>query len=123
MTYRALPCFKAYDSPVRVEIDLDKAVVYRVGRAVAQHFAVETVFVGFDARETSLGFAAEDARGVTDAGADVAELDEMTLSHDDMCHNIRKLNTEPIVRLNVEGRRDPEKVCRRLQQIKNTYEE
>jgi len=71
MTYRALPCFKAYDVRGRIGIDLDGDVAYRVGRAVAQHFAAETVVVGYDARETSTEFAAEVARGVTDAGADV----------------------------------------------------
>ena len=51
MTYRALPCFKAYDVRGRIGIDLDGDVAYRVGSAVAQHFAAETVVVGYDARE------------------------------------------------------------------------
>ena len=71
MTYRALPCFKAYDVRGRIGIDFDGDVAYRVGRAVAQHFAAETVVVGYDARETSPEFAAEVARGVKEAGADV----------------------------------------------------
>ena len=34
MTYRALPCFKAYDVRGRIGIDLDGDVAYRVGRGV-----------------------------------------------------------------------------------------
>jgi phosphomannomutase len=51
----------------RIGIDLNGDVPYRVGRAVAQHFAAEAVVVGYDARETS----PEVARGVMDVGADV----------------------------------------------------
>ena len=64
MTYRALPCFKAYDVRGRIGIDLDGDVAYRVGRAVAQHFAAETLVVGYNTRETSPEFAADFARGL-----------------------------------------------------------
>lgn len=32
MTYRALPCFKAYDIRGRIGVELDGDVAYRVGR-------------------------------------------------------------------------------------------
>ena len=123
MTYRALPCFKAYDVRGRIGIDLDGDVAYRVGRAVAQHFAAETVVVGYDAWETSPEFAACPSSGemnfkVDDAGrtienvlsdycSDARSLDEtdgVSLAFKDWRFNLRRSNTEPLVRLKVEGK-------------------
>ena len=66
-----LTCFKAYDIRGEIGVNIDEDVAYRIGRAVAQHFGAKSVAIGFDARETSPGFATAAARGVMDAGADV----------------------------------------------------
>ena len=52
-------------------MNIDEAVVYRIGRAVAQHFRAKSVVIGFDARATSPAFAAAASQGARDAGADV----------------------------------------------------
>lgn len=71
MNKNTLTCFKAYDIRGRIGIDIDEDVAYRVGRAVAQHFAAKSIVVGYDARSTSAEYAAAVGRGVCDAGADV----------------------------------------------------
>ena len=69
-----LTCFKAYDIRGEIGVNIDEDVVYRIGRAVAQHFSAKSVVIGFDARETSPAFAAAAARGAMDAGADVLNI-------------------------------------------------
>jgi phosphomannomutase len=69
-----LTCFKAYDIRGEIGVNIDEDVVYRIGRAVAQHFSAKSVVIGFDARETSPAFAAAAARGAMDAGADVLDI-------------------------------------------------
>ena len=64
-------CFKAYDIRGEIGVNIDEAVVYRIGRAVAQHFRAKSVVIGFDARATSPSFAAAASQGARDAGADV----------------------------------------------------
>ena len=64
-------CFKAYDIRGEIGVNIDEAVVYRIGRAVAQHFRAKSVVIGFDARATSPAFAAAASQGARDAGADV----------------------------------------------------
>ena len=71
MKENTLTCFKAYDIRGRIGIDIDENVAYRVGRAVAQHLEAKSIVVGFDARSTSVEYAAAVGRGVCDAGADV----------------------------------------------------
>ena len=66
-----LTCFKAYDIRGEIGVNIDEAVAYRIGRAVAQHFRAKSVVIGFDARETSPAFAAAASQGARDAGADV----------------------------------------------------
>ena len=51
-----------------------KPSLYRIGRAVAQHFRAKSVVIGFDARETSPAFAAAASQGARDAGADVMNI-------------------------------------------------
>ena len=72
--HRTLTAFKAYDLRCRIGVDMDADVAYRLGRAAAQHLQAKTVVIGFDARETSPALAAEVARGVREAGADVLSL-------------------------------------------------
>ena len=69
-----LTCFKAYDIRGEIGVNIDADIAYRIGRAVAQHFAATSVVIGFDARETSPEFAAAAARGVQDAGSEVLEI-------------------------------------------------
>ena len=64
-------CFKAYDIRGEIGVNIYEAVVYRIGRAVAQHFRAKSVVIGFDARATSPAFAAAASQGARDAGADV----------------------------------------------------
>jgi len=71
VTQKTLTCFKAYDIRGEINVDIDENVAYRLGRAVAQHFEVGSVVVGFDARETSPSFADSVAHGACDAGSDV----------------------------------------------------
>ena len=72
--HRTFSAFKAYDLRGRIGLDMDADVAYRLGRAVAQHFQAKSVVIVFYARETSPGLAAEVARGVREAGADVLSL-------------------------------------------------
>mgnify|MGYP005992123337 FL=1 len=74
ITVTELTCFKAYDIRGEIGIDIDEAVAYRVGRAVAQHFGAIAIVIGFDARATSPAFARAAARGAMDAGADVLDI-------------------------------------------------
>ena len=69
-----LTCFKAYDIRGEIGVNIDEAVAYRIGRAVAQHFRAKSVVIGFDARETSPAFAAAASQGARDAGADVMNI-------------------------------------------------
>ena len=66
-----LTCFKAYDVRGELGVNLDVAIAYRVGRAVAQHFQATNVLIGFDARETSPELATATIRGICDAGSNV----------------------------------------------------
>ena len=69
-----LTCFKAYDVRGEIGVNIDEGVAYRIGRAVAQHFAAKSIVIGFDARETSPAFAAAASEGARDAGADVINI-------------------------------------------------
>ena len=69
-----LTCFKAYDVRGEIGVNINEDIVYRISRAVAQHFSAKSVVVGFDARKTGPAFAAAAARGIMDAGADVINL-------------------------------------------------
>ena len=69
-----LTCFKAYDIRGMLGVNIDASIAYRIGRAVAQHFAAHSVVIGRDARETSPALSAAVAKGVVDAGADVLDI-------------------------------------------------
>ena len=49
-----LSCFKTYDIRGKIDINIDSEIVYRIGRALSQHFAAKSVVIGYDARETIL---------------------------------------------------------------------
>ena len=54
---KELTCFKAYDIRGEININIDEAIAYRIGRSVAQHFNAKSIVVAFDARETSPAFS------------------------------------------------------------------
>ena len=69
-----LTCFKAYDIRGELGVDIDAKIAYRIGRAVAQHFRVKKMVVGWDARQTSPEFANAVSNGIADAGGDVLDI-------------------------------------------------
>lgn len=114
-----LTCFKAYDIRGQVGVNIDEDIAYRIGRAVAQHFAARSIVIGFDARETSPAFSSAASKGVRDAGADVINIGmagteemywavtefgacagiEVTASHNPINYNgmkIVKFNSQPL---------------------------
>jgi len=72
--YEELTCFKAYDIRGEIDININEAIAYRVGRSVAQHFNSKSIVVGFDARETSPAFAKAFGQGIMDAGSNLIDI-------------------------------------------------
>lgn len=72
--YEKLTCFKAYDIRGEIDININEAIAYRVGRSVAQHFNSKSIVVGFDARETSPAFAKAVGQGIMDAGSNLIDI-------------------------------------------------
>ena len=64
-----LSCFKTYDIRGELGVNIDADIVYRIGRAVTQHFGAKSVVIGYDARETSPIFASAIAKGIQDSGS------------------------------------------------------
>ena len=54
---KELTCFKSYDVRGEIGTSFDEAIVYKIARALSQHLNCEKVVIGYDARETSPGFA------------------------------------------------------------------
>ena len=71
MSSLELSCFKAYDVRGEIGIDLNEDIMYRVGRAAAEHMHAKKTIVGYDSRETSENYASEVAKGLCDAGSNV----------------------------------------------------
>ena len=72
--YEELTCFKAYDIRGEIDININEAIAYRVGRSVAQRFNSKSIVVGFDARETSPAFAKAVGQGIMDAGSNLIDI-------------------------------------------------
>ncbi len=66
--------FKAYDVRGLYPEELDEQGAARIGRAYAEHFELDTVAIGRDARLSSPAMADASAEGVRDAGADVVDI-------------------------------------------------
>jgi phosphomannomutase len=66
--------FKAYDVRGVYPSQIDEDGAYRVARAYTKHFEPRSVALGHDMRRSSPALAAAAAEGITDAGADVADL-------------------------------------------------
>ncbi|MDC0087468.1 phosphomannomutase [bacterium] len=71
---KELTCFKAYDIRGEININIDEAIAYRIGRSVAQHFNAKSIVVAFDARETSPTFSKAVGLGIMDAGSDLIDI-------------------------------------------------
>ena len=71
---KELTCFKAYDIRGEININIDEAIAYRIGRSVAQHFNAKFIVVAFDARETSPAFSKAVGLGIMDAGSDLIDI-------------------------------------------------
>ena len=69
-----LTCFKAYDIRGRIPDELDEEVVYRIGRAYAQHLKPRRVVVGHDVRLTSPLLTQALCLGLTESGVDVYDI-------------------------------------------------
>ena len=69
-----LSCFKTYDIRGKVNVNIDADIVYRIGRALSQHFSAKSVVIGYDARETSPTFAAAIAKGIQDFGSNAINI-------------------------------------------------
>ncbi len=69
-----LSCFKTYDIRGEVNVNIDVNIVYRIGRALSDHFAAKSVVIGYDARETSPKFASAIARGIQHSGSNVINI-------------------------------------------------
>ena len=116
---KELSCFKTYDIRGEVNVNIDEEIVYRIGRALSQHFAAKSVVIGYDARESSPLFASAIAEGIQDSGSDtihiglagteemywaVSKFDacagiEITASHNPINYNgikIVKSNSKPL---------------------------
>src|SRR5476649_1774215 len=69
-----LRCFKAYDIRGRIPDELNDALAYQIGQAYAAFVKPKRVAVGRDIRESSVQLRDALIRGLTDAGADVADI-------------------------------------------------
>ena len=71
---KELSCFKTYDIRGEIDVNINAEIVYRIGRAISQHFSAKSVVIGYDARETSPSFATAIAKGVQDFGSNAINI-------------------------------------------------
>lgn len=73
-----ISCFKAYDVRGELDVNLDNAIAYRIGRAFAQYLndgkENPVIVVGSDIRPSSESLKQSAVYGITDAGVDVIDL-------------------------------------------------
>jgi len=69
-----LTCFKAYDVRGKLGEELDESIIYRIGRAFAQHLNATQVAVGCDVRLTSGSLKQALIGGQRDAGVNVIDI-------------------------------------------------
>ncbi|MCK9281018.1 MAG: phosphomannomutase [Melioribacteraceae bacterium] len=70
-----IPSFKAYDIRGKVPSELNTELAYKVGRTYANYLKAKKVVIGYDVRKSSIDIANALADGLTDAGADVINLE------------------------------------------------
>lgn len=71
---RQLTCFKSYDIRGKLGEDLNEAIAFDIGAAIAQSFSPKSVVLGGDCRETSAELKAAVARGLQDMGVNVLDI-------------------------------------------------
>ena len=71
---RQLTCFKSYDIRGKLGEELNEAIAYDIGAAIAQSLSPKSVVLGGDCRETSAELKAAVARGLQDMGVDVLDI-------------------------------------------------
>lgn len=69
-----LTCFKAYDVRGKLGEELNEAIVYRIGRAYAQHLQAKRVVVGCDIRLSSASLKQALINGLIDSGVDAIDI-------------------------------------------------
>ena len=69
-----LSCFKAYDIRGKLGEELNEDIVYRIGRAYAEHLKPRTVVIGGDIRLSTEPLKQALANGLIDSGSDVIDL-------------------------------------------------
>ncbi|MBE9579937.1 MULTISPECIES: phosphomannomutase/phosphoglucomutase [Moraxella] len=73
-----ISCFKAYDVRGELDVNLDNAIAYRIGRAFAQYLndgkENPVIVVGSDIRPSSESLKQSAIDGIADAGVDVIDL-------------------------------------------------
>ena len=71
---RQLTCFKSYDIRGKLGEELNEAIAYDIGAAIAQSLSPRSVVLGGDCRETSAELKAAVARGLQDMGVNVLDI-------------------------------------------------
>lgn len=71
---KKLTCFKAYDIRGELDIELDNAIAYRIGRAFARVLKLKKVVVGGDARASSESLKLALTQGLLDEACDVIDI-------------------------------------------------
>lgn len=69
-----LECFKAYDIRGKLDIQLDKDIAYRIGRAYAEYIKPKNVVLGADIRLSSEELKLALSDGLRDSGVDVIDI-------------------------------------------------
>ncbi|HPN37381.1 MAG TPA: phosphomannomutase [Melioribacteraceae bacterium] len=70
-----IPGFKAYDIRGKVPGELNNELAYKVGRAISKYLEPKSVVIGRDVRKSSPELAEHLAKGFTDCGVDVYDLE------------------------------------------------
>jgi phosphomannomutase len=70
----SIDCFKAYDIRGRIPDQLNPDVAYRIGNATTQYLDAKTIVLGRDIRLSSRELSDAVAKGISDAGAEVMDI-------------------------------------------------
>ena len=70
----SIDCFKAYDIRGRIPDQLNPDIAYRIGNATAQFLNADRMVVGRDIRLSSKELVDAVAKGITDAGVEVLDI-------------------------------------------------
>ena len=69
-----ITCFKAYDVRGQIPNELNPDVAYRIGNATAQFLNAKRLVLGRDIRLSSAELSQAVAKGISDAGAEVLDI-------------------------------------------------